>query len=52
VFVLVEDSTESISSVDVEMVQPGRIGDRFRSWAQRGGAVQGSVRAVGDQAWR
>jgi hypothetical protein len=45
-FVLVEETAESISSADVEMVEPASVGDRVGRWTQWRRAVQGAVRPV------
>jgi hypothetical protein len=41
--VFVEYATESVTSTDAEVVEPGRVGDRIRPWTQRRGAVEGTV---------
>jgi len=49
VFVLVQDAADAVTSVDVQLDEPGRIGDRFgqrREWSGVGNALVGTMGVV------
>jgi hypothetical protein len=47
VLVLAEDAAEAVTSVDVEVGEPVRVGDRFGQWDEWPGVGDALVRAVG-----
>ena len=46
-FVLVEDAAEAVTSVDVQVGEPVRVGDRFGQRRERPGVGDALVRPVG-----
>jgi hypothetical protein len=44
--ILVEYATEPVMSADVEVVESGKVGGRIWPWAQRCGAVKGTLGPV------
>lgn len=44
--VLMDDAAESITSMDFEVVDSVRLGDRFGDWPKRRRTVQGAVRPM------